>query len=245
VSARDFVVTIGGLLLSFGIGAGPAAAAPFYGLHYDSSFASSIGHGETVFADPERHFDSLSSAGLAPSASLYVSNVGLEPDPQAWESWSLVFASPGYAVLEVGHYEGVTRYEFAASDAPQVYFTRNGQGASELSGYFDVLQVTYGFASSLVSFAADFALVENGNPDAWLGGSVRFNSEIPFAPVPEPTLLALLVPALLALRECGSRRGSGALRGSMTARPRLRPRHRSIYTNLCRQQSKRTPRNCK
>jgi len=85
---------------------------------------------------------------------------------------------------------------------PGFWFAGNGRGDNEITGYFNVLEISYGPNYELASFAVDF--VQN-DENGYLGqsiGSLRFNSDIPLRgtlSAPEPTTLALLCAALGAI----------------------------------------------
>jgi hypothetical protein len=90
--------------------------------------------------------------------------------------WTLDFAAVGNAQLEVGLYEGATRFPFQAANEPGLSVSGDGRGCNTLTGRFEVIEVTYGLTGEVESFAADFEQHCEGLPPALIG-SIRFNSD--------------------------------------------------------------------
>ena len=109
--------------------------------------------------------------------------------------WELDFVGPNDTLVSPGLYLGATRYPFQGSGAGLCFYG-DGRCDNRLTGQFDVLQAVYGSGGQVQSFAANFVQYDEENQNAWNDGSIRYNSSIP---VPEPSALALLYPALLGL----------------------------------------------
>lgn len=109
----------------------------------------------------------------------------IAPNYSNW--WYLEFAAAGDLPLAPGPYEGAVRYPFQEPDQHGLSVSGDARGCNTLTGRFEVLEVTYGPAGDVQSFAADFEQYCEGLTPA-LFGSVHFNSG---APVP-PTLTLTL-----------------------------------------------------
>lgn len=101
--------------------------------------------------------------------------------------WVLEFAAAGDLPLTPGLYEGAVRFPFQGPGEHGLSVSGDGRGCNTLTGRFEVLEVTYGPAGQVVSFAADFEQHCDGLSPA-LFGSVHFNSG---APVPPSLTLTL------------------------------------------------------
>jgi hypothetical protein len=128
--------------------------------------------------------------------------------------WITYLAAPlGYPLI-VGDYQNATRYPFEAPTAPGMDFSGNGRGDNELSGYFNVLEISSS-NGTVTAFAADFVQYDENLANEWDYGSIRYNSTIPLntnSPIPEPKSLYLAVGggiALVALALRARRRGYG------------------------------------
>ena len=126
-------------------------------------------------------------------------------------SWAFQFSAPKYSAsdgllhprpLQVGLYESATRYPFNDSLSPGMSVSGDSRGYNALSGWFNVLEVSYSASFEILALAVDFAeygenLTQSGPA---LHGSLRFNSAIPLAtPVPEPATFILLGAGLVLL----------------------------------------------
>jgi hypothetical protein len=88
--------------------------------------------------------------------------------------------------LTVGFYANAER--LGGNTGPGLDFSTSGRGDNTLTGYFNVLDISYDANHSLISFAADFVQYDVGVADLWNQGSIRYNSIIP---VPEPSTFSL------------------------------------------------------
>ena len=87
------------------------------------------------------------------------------------------FEAPFGRQLDVGVFEGATRYPFNAASAPGLDVSGNGRGCNQLSGRFEILEAKYSSSGKVEHFAVDFEQhCENGT--AALFGVIRFNSEM-------------------------------------------------------------------
>ncbi len=155
-------------------------------LYFTSSPSSWVGQGQTV--------DLASQAGITAgryfNQGVYTNDVYFDAGP-----WMLDLVGPNETLVTPGFYPDATRWPFMGSGAG-LSLIGEGRGDNTLTGYFDVLQADYDNSGQIQSFAADFVQYDEGNQNAWIDGSIRYNSSIP---VPEPSALALLYPALLGL----------------------------------------------
>lgn len=101
--------------------------------------------------------------------------------------------------MSVGTYDDATRFPFQSPVNPGLTFAGNGRGNNTLTGSFKVLDVTYGVNGTVLSFAADFVQYDEGMLNRWNVGSIRYNSDIPVASVPEPSGLVLFGLAAAAV----------------------------------------------
>ena len=106
-------------------------------------------------------------------------------------SWHLDFAGPDSAPLTPGVYEGAARFPFQETGQAGLSVTGEGRGCNQITGRFEVLEVTYGSGGNVSSFAATFEQHCEGNPPALLG-TVLFNSGAPVPPQLNLTLIGCL-----------------------------------------------------
>jgi len=175
------------------------AATEFF---YTSSPQSWVGAGQTVSVTPLTGFTFTPSRNFDNGVSFAINDFNTNPNAQEQRWWYLDFSAPFDAPLAVGTYQGATRWPFQAASTPGLSFSGNGRGDNTLTGSFNVFEVVYGAGGSLQSFAADFVQYDEGLQSWWNVGSVRFNSGVPIAVVPEPSvplLLTLGAAAVIAL----------------------------------------------
>lgn len=162
------------LLLMLGI------TVPSYGanvLYFKSERGDYIGGGqERIFTDADFRFGV--SKNYDNGVSVWINNYATAPWGK-WESWSLDTAAPNRALLQVGAYEGATRFPFQAYDKPGLSFTGSGRGCNRSYGRFDVLEVVYGTNGQVTSFAANFEQHCEWPTAPALFGQIRYNSDIP------------------------------------------------------------------
>jgi len=160
--------------------------------YFTSSPQSWIGQGQTVLATPTNGFSIL------PETGIYSHEVGFvikptHPDDRWW--WIEMDCPP--TDLTVGFYPDAER--LGGNTGPGLDFYTSGRGDNTLTGYFDVLEISYDANHTLLSFAADFVQYDVGVTSLWNQGSIRYNSTIP---VPEPSTFSLLGICLLAFCYC-------------------------------------------
>lgn len=97
--------------------------------------------------------------------------------PSFGQFWGLDFAAPNNQPLSVGTYTGAARFPFQASNQPGLSVVGDGRGCNTVTGSFQVLQVAYGSASTVVSFDAIFEQHCEGAVPA-LRGEIRFNANV-------------------------------------------------------------------
>lgn len=113
----------------------------------------------------------------------------------AGEFWFLDFAAPNNQLLQVGDYEGATRFPFQALSEPGLSISGEGRGCNTLTGSFEVLKVAYQ-GNQVTEFAATFEQHCEGATPALFG----FIGEPPSTTnVPEPATLLLFGPVLALL----------------------------------------------
>lgn len=124
--------------------------------------------------------------------------------------WTFGFAAPTYdpetntndgRPLAVGFYDNAQRLPFRSPTRPGLEVSGNGRGDNTLSGWFDVLEVSYGANGALDRFAVDFRQFDESANQTGpsLYGSLRFNSNIAINPVPEPANSAMLLAGIAML----------------------------------------------
>ncbi|NEV63155.1 DUF4082 domain-containing protein [Thiorhodococcus minor] len=104
-------------------------------------------------------------------------------DDDPGEDWTLDFAAPGNAALEVGTYDSATRFPFQAATDPGLSVSGSGRGCNTLTGTFDVLEIAYTDSGDVEKLAIDFEQHCNGAEPA-LHGAIRFNSRIQVSETP-------------------------------------------------------------
>lgn len=165
------------------------AATEFF---YTSSPQSWVGYGQTVSVTPAMGFDFTASRNFDNGVSFAINDFATNLNFQATRWWHLDFSAPLDAPLSVGNYARATRWPFQATDAPGLNFDGNGRGNNTLTGSFQILEATYAASGEVLTFAADFRQYDEGVQGWWNMGSIRYNSDIPISPIPEPSTALLL-----------------------------------------------------
>ena len=195
---KIFLSILALLTLSLGF-SGQGLATPITGLYYESSPQSWVGGGATVLVTPSDDFDFIASRNFDSGMSFAVNDFSENPHFWSTRWWYLDFSAPFNQLLQVGHYSNATRYPFQDFDDPGLNFSGNGRGNNQLSGYFDVREVSYGPNGQVLSFAADFTQFDENFESGWNKGGLRYNSAIPLFSVPEPHSSALLAIGIVGL----------------------------------------------
>jgi hypothetical protein len=147
------------------------------GFFFTGSGASWISQGKGDLLLPEHGWD------IKPSISSDGRIIGFQIDnKERSENWRLDFSAPQREKIDVGQYEGATRYPFQQCDAPGLAFSGCGRGNNELTGEFTVLEATI-HGDEVISFAAQFTQYDNGITDQWNRGAIRYNSTHSFMPL--------------------------------------------------------------
>jgi hypothetical protein len=176
-------------------------------LYFVGSPTSFVSRGQTWLLSADtgysflgiRHFD---QAELTNSVQFQVSNAV----PGAF--WDLDFVGPNFSLPVVGSYPNAVRFPFQYTQTGMV-LDGDGRGDNTLTGSFQVLEAVFDGSGNLQKFAADFVQYDEGFLDRWNIGSIRFNSDIPITPVPEPSTVApaaLGAAALYLARRVGAHR---------------------------------------
>ncbi|MBQ4831483.1 hypothetical protein J8L84_19555 [Alteromonas sp. MMG017] len=139
-------------------------------LSFDSPVGDFVGGGEQrLFTENEGVF-TFTNHEEAPHY--------LSVDYQTDDWWTLDLASPTDEVLGVGVYEGATRWPFQSPTGPGLDFSGAGRGCNELSGRFEILELSYDENGNVESLAVNFEQnCEKTMPT--LKGLVRHNSSVP------------------------------------------------------------------
>lgn len=147
------------------------AAAQVTSLSMTSDPGDYIGGGQTYFygaADGEFRAVVNFAGGVSISFNT--------PNYEHW--WNLDFAAPNGVPLTPGTYLNATRFPFQAENVPGLSVYGDGRGCNELTGSFQVLQLTYGPDDTVESFEATFEQHCEGAAPA-LRGQIRYNADVP------------------------------------------------------------------
>ncbi|MFM7465100.1 MAG: hypothetical protein ACKO28_06465 [Cyanobium sp.] len=154
-----------------------------------SSPYSYVGLGENLLLSPENGVTIEAAYPHMANGVAFSIREPLSPESDSQRYWNLELGGPGSDPLTVGNYEGATRMAFRPPDSPGLDFAGNYRGNNTLTGSFSVLEAVYAEDGSLQSFAADFLQYDEGDPNAWSKGAIRFHSDLPIALTPEPIVL--------------------------------------------------------
>ncbi len=178
-------------------------------LSFDSSDQSWVGQGEShtvstndgyTFSGGEKQRGNALSFRIASLNSPF----GPDWDPRSGERynyWTLSLAAPFSDILSVGHYNNTARYPFQSHDQPGLTFSGNHRGNNRNSGFFEILDISFDDLGNVDSLAVDFTQHGETNPNWWITGQFRFNSDIALssASVPEPASILLIFIGFSAL----------------------------------------------
>lgn len=107
------------------------------------------------------------------------------------------FAGFNQTPATVGYYPNARRDIWPQS--PGLDFSGQSRGDNDLSGWFRVLQCDLNASGNVASYAVDFMQYDELATYAWNYGSLRYNSDIPITPIPEPTTSTLLLLGMLVI----------------------------------------------
>ena len=82
-----------------------------------------------------------------------VNNVSINFNSKDW--WYINFSVPGTQKLKCGIYKNAARFPFN-DDQPGLSLSGCGRGCNELSGEFEILEISYNDDDKIESFAANF-----------------------------------------------------------------------------------------
>ena len=195
------------LLSSILLFANPAFASMI--LSFESSESSWVGQGESHTVSPDDGYLFTGSQSSYDNSLHFMvaslnSPFGPDWDPLSGERynyWTLELAAPFDQVLGVGLYENAARWPFQNDDQPGLTFSGNHRGNNRNSGFFEVLEISFDDLGNIGSFAVNFTQYGETNPDWWINGKLRFNSDIPLSvsSVPEPSVIYLLALGVAVL----------------------------------------------
>ena len=153
------------------------AQSAFY---FTSTPSSWVGHGETELITP-------ANGSISLDPPVYDTGLHLAITTTSGEWWYLDFGTSTRGNLSDGLYANATRFPFNNGSSPGLSFIGQGRGDNTLTGWFDVLDISYS-GSTVTSAAIDFVQYDEGIQSWENDGSVRYNSAIPidYSPVPEP-----------------------------------------------------------
>jgi len=188
---------------------GQALAATI--LDFEASPQSWVGRGQSFTVTPGDGYLFSSSVGWNDSLHFNIDGLnspfGPDWDPLSGEEyhyWRLDLSAPNGQPLELGKYENTARWPFQGPNQPGLTFWGDHRGDNRDSGFFEVLEISFSAIGQINHFAVDFTQYGEENPDWWLHGQLRYNSDIPLpSSVPEPSTLLLMLgvlPILLPVR---------------------------------------------
>ncbi|MBM5817355.1 MAG: hypothetical protein FJ083_12460 [Cyanobacteria bacterium K_Offshore_surface_m2_239] len=153
-----------------------------------SSPQSWIGGGEPVLVTDA---DGFSFSGVVDSGCVATFSIndfdGRSGRPvSSW--WVLELATPGERPLTPGLYQEAKKYPFQGLAFPGLNVEGIGRGNSAVTGSFEVFELVAQPDGTILSFAADFLQFDEGIPDWWNRGSLRFNSARPLSFLPLPSV---------------------------------------------------------
>jgi len=111
------------------------------------------------------------------------------------DRWFLDFAAPFDAELVPGVYDDFQRFPFQDSDRPGLEFGSTGRLDNQASGFFEVLEVSYGALGEVLSFSADFTHYGETNINNFAIVELRYNASL----IPVPAAIWLFGSGLLGL----------------------------------------------
>lgn len=176
--------------------AGPVYAPAASIFYFTSSPSSWVGQGATRTLT-----DSQGGTIIASHLSVHVGQVEFHVGAGN-DVYDMTFQGPDATLPMVGAYRNAERYPFASPGHPGLDFDADSRGDNTLSGSFDVRQADFDSAGNVLSFAVDFIQYDEKLLNRWNYGSLRFNSDVPITPIPEPATATLLVLGMLG---CGWR----------------------------------------
>lgn len=117
--------------------------------------------------------------------------------------WNIHLAAPAGQILGIGTYSNTVYNGFAVDGSPSFILSGDGRVDPRMSGTFTVLEIEWAPVGSYATkIAVDFSVSDSTGENTAFG-SLRYNSDIPVSPVPEPStsILGLLSLALVVRRK--------------------------------------------
>lgn len=189
-------------------------------LSFEGSPDSWVGRGESFTVTPDDGYLFSVNSSVSWDNSLHFqiasknSPFGPDWDPisgDEYHYWHLDLSAPDGATLGTGLYTNTARWPFMSADQAGLTFSGDHRGDNQDGGFFNILDIDFDSSGILTSIAVDFTQYGENNPDWWLHGSLRFNSDVPLATsVPEPGTLLLIMMGLLGLVASRKHRNSRA-----------------------------------
>jgi hypothetical protein len=174
-----------------------ATATPSY-LYYTGNGYTAGGHTDTISSLNGFVFIPNSSPSRN-NVSFFIDDFAANPIFQNAQFFLLYFAAPRGSDLQVGNYENATRAPFQDPGVPGLWFAGNGRGSNQITGRFDVLDVSFASDNTIASLAVDFL---QNDENGFLGqsyGSFRYQSNVPITHIPEPPTLTLAILGLFVV----------------------------------------------
>lgn len=97
------------------------------------------------------------------------------------DHWNVDFEAPQGTSLQLGAYEGATRWPFQNAVNPGLNISGDGRGCNTLTGRFDVVQIKRNLMADVDAYSAEFEQHCEGGVPA-LFGEVRYNYVDPSVP---------------------------------------------------------------
>lgn len=111
--------------------------------------------------------------------------------------WEVLITAPWNTPLTVGSH--FSQHSIALPESYGLALAGQHRQASDAQAYFDILELTLDSAGEISSFAVNFVEYDESDRAQWNAGQLRFNSDVPLTPVPEPTTQVLLGIGLAAI----------------------------------------------
>ena len=169
-------------------------------LDFSASPQSWVGRGQAFTVTPNDGyvFKSEVNGDNSLQFQIYSLNSPFGPnfDPlsgDGYHYWMLFLVAPNDQRLTVDRYENTARFPFQAQDQPGLTFLGDHRGDNKDGGFFDILEIAFDDNGGIERLAVNFTQYGEENFDWWLNGKLRYNSDIPLAPVPEPSTIVLML----------------------------------------------------
>jgi hypothetical protein len=158
--------------------------SPSTAFYFTSSPSSYVGSGETTTITPDGGYSFV----VGSFYNIFYAQIQL---PDYSDYWELDVEAPDGDTLTPDIYTDAHRFEDSVH--PGLSFYGNSRGDNGVTGQFQVLDLTIA-DGVVISAAVDFTQYDEGNPNWWNVGSLRYNSTVPLT-VPEPSSFALVLLA--------------------------------------------------